>query len=117
MVWGVHKCSIRGDLMRIGAHGNRQQEAEYKRLTGIISQLETKHKQSLTETSATELVEARKQLHLSLKTKTNGLLFLKKNIYYEARDKSGRLLALQEPTTSKHIMGIKSTDGALQQKP
>lgn len=39
-------------------------------------------------------------------------------MYYEAGDKSGKLLAraLREPNTSKHIMGIRGADGSLDVK-
>lgn len=80
MIWEAHKCFIRGDLIKLGAHHKKEQEAEIKQLTGKIFQLETRHKQSLTMISATELLEARKTLQLTLEATTKCLLFLKKII-------------------------------------
>lgn len=72
-----------------------------------------KHEQSLTETSATELLEARKALQQTLEIQRKSLLFFKKKIYYI---QIGRFLARapqEHKDTSKNILDIKLPDGTL----
>lgn len=49
MIWESHKCTIRGELIWIGAQRKIEQEKEIKQLVNKIHTLETQHKQSLTE--------------------------------------------------------------------
>lgn len=93
MIWEAHKCTIRGELIRLGAQRKKQQEKELRDLINRIHSLEALHKQSLAIQTATELLEARKKLQELLLTKTRRSLFFKKRVYYESGDKTGRFLA------------------------
>lgn len=83
-------------------------------LSNKIHKLESQHKQSLPQQSATELLESRKVLRELFETKR--MLFFKKNVYYEAGDKTGKFLAraLKEANAVNHISSIRSHRGTLE---
>lgn len=116
MIWEAHKCTIRGELIKLGAQRKKKQEKELKDLTDKIINLETAHKQSLAIQTATELLEARKKLQDLFHIKTQRSLFFKKRIYYESGDKTGRFLAraLREACSTSVISGIRSPEGVLE---
>lgn len=115
MVWEAHKCSIRGELIRMGAQRKRDKERESSKLTEKISNLESQHKQSLTTQKATELLETRKILQQTIDATTKRFLFFRKKVYYEYGDKSGKFLAraLRGPRYNNKILGISNKDGTL----
>ena len=118
MVWEGHKCYIRGELIRMGAKRKRDGEKVINDLTNKILELESQHKQSLSEKHAGDLLEARKALQQLMTVTAKRFLFFKKKIYYEAGDKSGKLLtrALRDPHSSTHISGIRNDSGILDVK-
>lgn len=92
-IWEAHKCTIRGELIRMGAYRKRERENEIKSLTEKIRTLESLHKQSLTEHTANELLNHRKSLQQIFDTRAKRFLFFRKKIYYEQGNKTGSLLA------------------------
>lgn len=78
MVREAHKCSIRGELIKMGCQRKRHREKELTKLTDKILEVETLHKQSLTTQTATELLETRKTLQQTLDATTKRFLFFKK---------------------------------------
>lgn len=86
MTWEAHKCTIRGELINMGAKRKRDREQDITKLTDKILKLETLHKQSLMTQTATELLETRKMLQQTLDVTTKHFLFFKKKIYYEYGD-------------------------------
>lgn len=93
MVWEAHKCTIRGELISVGARKKRARDGEVLRLVRQIRHLEAQHKQSLSIQSATSLLESRKALRQILDTRTKRFLFFRRKLYYEHGDKPGNLLA------------------------
>lgn len=93
MIWEAHKCSVRGELMRMGAQRKRDKEKEITKLTDKISNLESQHKQSLTTRSAAQLLETRKTLQQLVDATAKRFLFFRKKIYYEYGDKTGKFFA------------------------
>lgn len=82
MIWEVHKCTIWGELIKLGSRHKKEQEKEIKRLTEKNFKLESIHKHSLTIQSAWDLLETWKALQQILAAKTKGILFVKKKINY-----------------------------------
>lgn len=119
LVWEAHKCTIRGVLIGMGSRRKKEKDAQIRKLLTQIESLEVLHKQSLSETSAKSLLEARKDLQQILHTKAKRILFFKRRLYYESGDKAGRFLAraLKEQNSSNQIVGIRSKEGKLEVKP
>lgn len=84
-------------------------------MTDKILKLEAQHKQSLTTRTANDLLETRKTLQQTLDVTTKRFLFLRKKIYYEYGDKTGKFLvrALKGPWNKNNILCIKNKDGTL----
>lgn len=76
-IWEVHKCTLRGDLIKMGARHKREKEQEVRRLIEKIHSLETKHKQFLSEQSALELLETRRAIQQIFEARTKRFLFYK----------------------------------------
>lgn len=91
IIWEAHKCTIRGELIRMGSQRKKQREKEIKTLTDHIHNLESLHKQSLSVKSATELLATRKELQQILDNRTKQFLFFKKKLYYESGNKTAEL--------------------------
>lgn len=51
-IWEANKCTLRADLIKMGAWRKKEREQEIKHMIERIHSLETKHKQSLSEQSA-----------------------------------------------------------------
>lgn len=119
MIWEAHKCTIRGELIKLGAQRKKKEEKDNQDLSDKIRTLEASHKQSLAVKTAKELLEARKALQDIIHTKTQRSLFFKKRIYYESGDKTGRFLAraLREFYSNNIISGIRSPDGTVEVTP
>lgn len=96
-------------MISIGARRKKDRERETKNLIDRIHKLESLHKQSLAVDTATELLEARKQLQTLFDAKAKRFLFFKKKIYYEEGNKPGKTLAraLRVNTHSNNILGIR----------
>lgn len=75
ITWEAHKCSLRGNLIKMGARRKKEKEREIKYLIAKIHLLEKKHKQSLSEQSALELLQTRKTLQQQLEAKSKRFLF------------------------------------------
>lgn len=114
-IWEAHKCTIRGELIRMGAYRKRERENEIKSLTEKIRTLESLHKQSLTEHTANELLNHRKSLQQIFDTRAKRFLFFRKKIYYEQGNKTGSLLAraIKNAKTQQNISGIRTKEGKL----
>lgn len=114
-LWEAHKCTIRGELISIGSKRKKQRAKETSRLINRIHYLETLHKQSLSTSTASELLDTRKSLQNLFDTKAKRFLFFKKKIYYEGGNKPGKTLAraLRTHTHSTNISGIKRANGSL----
>lgn len=78
MIWEAHKCTIPGELIKMGAQHKKMQETEIHNLTDKIRRLKNIHKQSLANQSAKELLDTRKTLQQLFETKTKRSLFFKK---------------------------------------
>lgn len=78
MVWEADKCSIRGELIKMGTHRKREKEKEIAQLADKIHSLETLHKQSLSIHLALALLDTRKALRQILDAKTKRFLFFHK---------------------------------------
>lgn len=89
LIWEAHKCTLRGELMKMGSQRKKTQEQEINNLAVKIYRLETTHKQSMSVQSARELLYTRKALQQIFEAKTKRLLFFKKKVYYESGDKTG----------------------------
>ena len=76
-VWEAHKCSIRGILISLGAKKKREREAALQQLVTKITALEALHKQSLSVSLATSLLEARRDLQQLLDSTAKRMLFFK----------------------------------------
>lgn len=115
MVWEVHKCTNRGELIKMGAQCKRERETEINKLTDKILKLEVQHKPSLTTQSAIDSLETRKTLQQTLVARIQSFFLFRKKMNYEYGDEIGKFLvrALIGPWNKHNILGIKNKDGKL----
>lgn len=78
VLWEVHKCSSRGELINLGSRRKKEQEKEIKNLSKKVFKLESMHKHTLNKQSARELLETRKAQQQILRAKTKRGLFSKR---------------------------------------
>lgn len=77
-IWEAHNCTIRGELIKMGAKRKREREDKINKIANRIHELELLHKQYLSSQTALELLEARKALQQILDNRTKRFLFFRK---------------------------------------
>lgn len=84
---------MRGELIALGAHLNRERGKTRAELANKIVKLEMQHKQSLDALVATELEQARTDLRGILEASLRHSIFYKTKFCFEHRNRNSRFLA------------------------
>lgn len=113
LIWEAHKAVIRGILIKHGARLKQHRSAQLSTLLDKLHKLESKHKQTPTNSLGSELDTIRTQITDLLHFKAKAALQISRKKIYESGNKCGRLLAqsLKSQKTASYIPHIQSPTG------